>query len=121
VFGSLSVEENLLLSFRQAVGRRGLAGAVARAYDAFPRLGERRHQPAGTLSGGEQRMLALAKVLAVPQRLLVVDELSLGLAPVVVDEVFTGLRAVLEAGTAVLVVEQHVDPALGQEHHVVGE
>ena len=119
VFGSLSVEENLLLTFRQAVGRRGLAGAVARAYDAFPRLGERRHQPAGTLSGGEQRMLALAKVLAVPQRLLVVDELSLGLAPVVVDEVFTGLRAVLEAGTAVLVVEQHVDRALSFADDVV--
>ncbi|HUY23100.1 MAG TPA: ABC transporter ATP-binding protein [Acidimicrobiales bacterium] len=119
VFGSLTVEENLVLTFRQAVGRHGVAGALARAYDAFPRLGERRRQPAGTLSGGEQRMLALAKVLAVPQRLLVVDELSLGLAPVVVDEVFAGLRTILEAGTALLVVEQHVDRALSLADEVV--
>jgi len=101
------------------VGRRGEAEALGRAYDAFPRLGERRHQPAGTLSGGEQRMLALAKVLALPQRLLVVDELSLGLAPVVVDEVFAALRRILAAGTALLVVEQHVGRALDLADEVV--
>ncbi len=119
VFASLTVQENLALVFRRAVGRRGEADALERAYDAFPRLGERRQQPAGTLSGGEQRMLALAKVLALPQRLLVVDELSLGLAPVVVDEVFAALRRILAAGTALLVVEQHVGRALDLADEVV--
>ncbi|MFZ0059952.1 MAG: ATP-binding cassette domain-containing protein [Acidimicrobiales bacterium] len=112
VFASLTVEENLALDFRRSFGSRGLAAALRRAYETYPRLGERRDQLAGTLSGGEQRMLALARVLAVPQRLLVVDELSLGLAPVVVDEVFAALRHVLESGTALLIVEQHVERAL---------
>ena len=112
VFASLTVEENLALEFRRAVGPRGLADALERAYETYPRLAERRDQLAGTLSGGEQRMLALARVLAVPQRLLVVDELSLGLAPAMVDEVFGALRAVLAAGTALLIVEQHVERAL---------
>jgi ABC-type branched-subunit amino acid transport system ATPase component len=112
VFASLSVEENLSLDFRRAVGARGLADALGRAYETYPRLGERRDQLAGTLSGGEQRMLALARVLAVPRRLLVVDELSLGLAPAVLDEVFEALRRVLESGTALLIVEQHVERAL---------
>ena len=112
VFASLTVEENLSLEFRSSLGHRGIAGALKRTYEAYPRLGQRRDQIAGTLSGGEQRMLALARVLAVPQRLLVVDELSLGLAPVVVDEVFEALRRVLESGTALLIVEQHVERAL---------
>ena len=86
--------------------------ALARAYEAFPRLGERRTQSAGTLSGGEQRMLALARVLVLDQRLLVVDELSFGLAPVVVDEVYAALERVLAAGTSLLLIEQHVDRAL---------
>lgn len=119
VFGSLSVEENLVLTFRQAVGRRGQPAALARAFQAFPRLEERRDQLAGTLSGGEQRMLTLAKVLAVPQRLLVVDELSLGLDPVVLDEVFDALGAILETGTSLLVVEQHVSRALELADRVV--
>jgi len=92
VFATLTVEENLVLTFRRAVGPGGVPDLLDRAFVAFPRLGERRRQLAGTLSGGEQRMLALAKVLALPQRLLVVDELSLGLAPAVVDEVFVALR-----------------------------
>ena len=86
--------------------------ALDRAYAAFPRLGERRSQSAGTLSGGEQRMLALARVLVLQQKLLVVDELSFGLAPVVVDEVYAALERVLAAGTSLLLIEQHVDRAL---------
>ena len=112
VFASLTVEENLTLSFRRALGRKGVADALARAYAAFPRLGERRTQSAGTLSGGEQRMLALARVLVLEQRLLVVDELSFGLAPVVVDEVYAALEQVLDSGTSLLLIEQHVDRAL---------
>lgn len=112
VFGTLTVEENLTLPFRRLLGKAGVAAAIASAYSAFPRLGERRKQIAGTLSGGEQRMLSLAKVLAAPPRLLVVDELSLGLAPIVVDEVFATLARIREAGTSLLIVEQHVGKAL---------
>ena len=119
VFASLTVEENLLLTFGQAVGRRGQGEALERAFGAFPRLAQRRHQLAGTLSGGEQRMLTLAKVLAVPQRLLVVDELSLGLDPVVLDDVFAALGAILRSGTSLLVVEQHLPRALELASRVV--
>ena len=110
VFSSLTVEENLVLTFRQALDR---------AYQAFPRLGERRNQSAGTLSGGEQRILSLAKVLANPPRLLVVDELSLGLAPIVLDDVFRILGDIRQAGTTLLIVEQHVGRALQVSDHAV--
>jgi branched-chain amino acid transport system ATP-binding protein len=112
VFASLTVEENLGLTFRREFGRTGMAQALERAYELFPRLGERRTQLAGTMSGGEQRMLSLARVLVHPPRLLVVDELSLGLAPIVVDEVYGNLQTIREAGTSLLVVEQHVGHAL---------
>ena len=112
VFASLTVEENLRLVFRQRGGRQCVPDALARAYEAFPVLGERRRQHGGTLSGGEQRMLSLAKVLVLPPSLLVADEISLGLAPVVIDVVYEGLRQINRAGTAVLVVEQQVDRVL---------
>lgn len=112
VFASLTVEENLALPFRRALGRQGVAGALEQAYEAFPKLGDRRTQSAGTLSGGEQRMLALARVLVLHQKLLVVDELSFGLAPVIVDEVYQALSRVLSGGTSLLLIEQHVHRAL---------
>jgi branched-chain amino acid transport system ATP-binding protein len=112
VFASLSVEENLMLGFRRELGRKGVGPALERAYELFPRLGERRKQVAGTLSGGEQRMLSLARVLVHPPRLLVADELSLGLAPIVIDEVYRTLTAVRDAGTSLLIVEQYVGHAL---------
>jgi branched-chain amino acid transport system ATP-binding protein len=112
VFASLTVEENLRLVFRQRGGRQCVADSLARAYEAFPVLGQRRGQHGGTLSGGEQRMLSLAKVLVLPPRLLVADEISLGLAPVVIDAVYDGLRKINGAGTALLVVEQQVDRVL---------
>lgn len=119
VFSSLTVEENLELTFRQALGRKHMGEALDRAYTAFPRLGERRRQSAGTLSGGEQRILSLAKVLANPPRMLVVDELSLGLAPIVLDDVFRILGEIRKAGTSLLIVEQHVGRALQVSDHAV--
>ena len=112
IFSSLTVEENLVLVFRQRAGRASVAENLTRAYEAFPILGERRKQAAGTLSGGQQRLLSLAKVLVVPPKLLVADELSLGLAPVVVDAVYESLEAINRNGTAMLVVEQQVDRVL---------
>jgi branched-chain amino acid transport system ATP-binding protein len=112
VFSSLTVEENLTLAFRQRQGRGKLKDNLARAYSAFPILGERRRQMAGTLSGGQQRLLSLAKVLVVPPKVLLADELSLGLAPVVVDTVYDGLREINRSGTALVVVEQQINRVL---------
>ncbi len=112
VFSTLSVEENLTLDFRRNLGRGGVAAGLERAFELFPRLRERRRQLAGTLSGGEQRMLALARVLVRPPRLLIVDELSLGLAPIVIDEVYATLEKVRQAGTTLLIIEQYVGHAL---------
>ncbi|HXW34836.1 MAG TPA: ABC transporter ATP-binding protein [Acidimicrobiales bacterium] len=112
VFGTLTVDENLILTFRRTAGKGKVKEALERAYDAFPALSDRRRQVAGTLSGGQQRMLTLARALATPPRLLVVDELSLGLAPVIVDAVYDGLVKIREAGTSLLVVEQQIDRAL---------
>lgn len=119
VFASLSVRENLELSFRRELGSGGVNDALAKAYELFPRLGERSKQIAGTLSGGEQRMLSLARVMVNPPKLLVADELSLGLAPIVVDEVYTNLAAIRDAGTAILLVEQYVGHALAIADDVV--
>ena len=112
VFASLTVEENLVLTFRRSRGRASVAAALEEAYGLFPRLGQRRRQLAGTMSGGEQRMLALARVLVEKPQLLIADELSLGLAPIVVDEVYRTLAQIRDAGTTLLIVEQHVHHAL---------
>ena len=119
VFATLTVAENLELTFRRELGRDGVGPALDRAYELFPRLGERRGQVAGTLSGGEQRMLSLARVLVHPPKLLVADELSLGLAPIIVDEVYRALERVRAAGTSILLVEQYVSHALGLADDVV--
>lgn len=119
VFASLTVEENLALTFVAQLGKKESPRALQRAYELFPRLGERRKQQAGTLSGGEQRMLSLARVMVNPPRLLVADELSLGLAPIIVDEVFQTLETVKSTGTSILIVEQHVQRALALADHAV--
>lgn len=121
VFATLTVEENLTLAFREGAkaGHGGVAESLAAAYELFPRLDTRKAQLAGTLSGGEQRMLALARVLVHPPRLLIVDELSLGLAPIIVTEVYTMLARIKEAGTTLLIVEQLVSHALGIADDVV--
>lgn len=112
VFATLTVEENLRLSFRRSRGRRAVPGALAQAFAQFPALARRRHQTAGTLSGGEQRMLSLARVLVEAPRLLVADELSLGLAPIVVDQIYAELARLRGEGTALLIVEQQVAHAV---------
>ena len=112
VFATLTVEENLRLAFRQSRGRAGVGEALDQAYAMFPGLASRRRQVAGTLSGGEQRMLAIARVLVDAPKLLVADELSLGLAPIIVDEVYANLERLRGAGTSLLIVEQQVGHAL---------
>jgi len=112
IFPHLSVLENLRVRLRYAVPRRERGAALERALDTFPVLAERRGQAAGTLSGGEQQMLSLARVLAAPPRLLVADEMSLGLAPRMVDLVFDALIRARAEGVTVLLVEQYVERAL---------
>ena len=112
VFATLSVEENLTLSIRRIRGRSGVAAGLDEAYTLFPALQQRRHQAAGTLSGGEQRMLSMARVLVDEPKLLIADELSLGLAPMIVAETYRSLARLRDTGTALLVIEQHVSHAL---------
>jgi branched-chain amino acid transport system ATP-binding protein len=112
VFATLTVEENLTLSFRRSRGRAGVRGGLDHAFELFPALGQRRRQAAGTLSGGEQRMLSLARVLVEEPKVLVADELSLGLAPIVVEQIYESLQRLRTSGTSLLVVEQHVGHAL---------
>jgi branched-chain amino acid transport system ATP-binding protein len=112
VFATLTVEENLTLSFQRLHGRAGVKPHLDKAYELFPVLGQRRTQVAGTLSGGEQRMLSLARVLVEVPKVLIADELSLGLAPVIVDELYRSLERLRGEGTALLVIEQQVSHAL---------
>ena len=110
-FPGLSVEENLHVG-TVTIPRRDRPARVDEVFELFPWLSERRQQLAGTLSGGQQQMLALARVLLTRPRLVMIDELSLGLAPAIVAELLAVLATLRERGTAVVVVEQHVDLAL---------
>jgi branched-chain amino acid transport system ATP-binding protein len=113
VFPALTVRENLEMGgFKYRKDRRKVAALIERAMTSFPRLRERASQPAGTLSGGEQQMLALSRALMSEPRLLCMDEPSLGLAPIIVQEIFRSIRAVNAAGTSVLLVEQNARYAL---------
>ncbi len=116
VFGPLSVEDNLR-SYAYGLGRAEVEPAMERAFVTFPRLAERRDQAASTLSGGEQQMLGLAKAVMLQPRLLLIDELSLGLAPVVVGQLLELVRGINAAGTAVVLVEQSVNVALSLAEH----
>jgi branched-chain amino acid transport system ATP-binding protein len=108
IFGDLSVEENLLLGAYARRARAGEAAHRALVYELFPRLAERRSQLAGTMSGGEQQMVAIGRALMSGPDLLMLDEPSLGLAPVVVKELFAALARVRETGVGLLIVEQNV-------------
>jgi branched-chain amino acid transport system ATP-binding protein len=105
IFPNLTVEENLVAGSSD-VAARGLAARIGAVHELFPLLAERRDQPAGSLSGGEQQMLAIGRALMPAPRLLMVEELSLGLAPIIVTGLYEALRARCEDGLAVLVAEQ---------------
>src|SRR5207244_7333203 len=118
VFPPLSVVDNLrVYGYALGRGERGLGKAIERCFEAFPRLAERRNQPASTLSGGEQQMLGLCKALILDPRLLLIDELSLGLAPVIVAQLLDMVREINAEGTAVVLVEQSVNIALQVARH----
>lgn len=108
IFRQLSVRENLAMY----VGGKGVAEAVDRAASIFPILGERLSQEAGTLSGGQQQMLALCRALVTDKQLILADELSVGLAPVIVDEIFAAVELLLAEGRSLLIVEQYVSRVL---------
>jgi branched-chain amino acid transport system ATP-binding protein len=108
LFSSLSVQDNLDLGAFNKVARPDHAESLAWVHDLFPRLAERKDQLAGSLSGGEQQMVAIGRALMARPRLLLMDEPSLGLAPVVVDEVFRVIERVRSEGVSVLLVEQNV-------------
>jgi branched-chain amino acid transport system ATP-binding protein len=114
VFPSLSVRDNIEVQARPGTESAALERAVA----AFPRLGERMHQTAGTLSGGEQQMLALARAYVQQPGVVLLDEVSMGLAPKVVDEIFAFLARLAAEGTSLLLVEQYVSRALAAADYV---
>jgi len=112
VFSKLTVTENLELGAYYRNDRDGIKQDMERMFDLFPRLRERRTQYAGTMSGGEQQMLAIGRALMARPRLLLLDEPSMGLAPVLVDFVFDTIRGIKDSGTTVLLVEQNAHMAL---------
>jgi branched-chain amino acid transport system ATP-binding protein len=113
LFPHLSVKDNLWAQLRFSLPRAQRRDAFDRALEMFPVLAQRRRQAAGTLSGGEQQMLSLARVLAASPKLLIADEMSHGLAPKMVDLVFDSLRRARADGVTVLLIEQFVERALG--------
>jgi branched-chain amino acid transport system ATP-binding protein len=112
VFRNLTVHENLRMAAASLSGRQARRDAIDQALEIFPALADRRRRPASLLSGGEQQMLALSRALVTSPHLLVADEMSLGLAPKLVDRVFEGLERARTAGVAVIMIEQYVHRAL---------
>jgi branched-chain amino acid transport system ATP-binding protein len=113
VFARMSVHENLEMGAFARRDRAALGDDYDRVYELFPRLRERREQKAGTLSGGEQQMLAIGRALMAKPRVLLLDEPSMGLAPILVEQIFSIIRTINEQGTTVLLVEQNALMALG--------
>lgn len=114
IFPNLTVEENLTLG---GYTSKNVKKGIERSYEMFPRLGERRTQRAGTMSGGEQQMLAIARGLMSEPEVILLDEPSLGLAPIIVNDIMRYIQRINEEGTTVLLVEQNARKALQIAHH----
>ena len=112
VFSQLSVYENLIMGAYTRKDKKEIAESLEMVYKRFPRLEERKTQRAGTLSGGEQQMLAMGRALMSKPRIIVMDEPSMGLSPIFVNEIFDIIKVVSESGTTVLLVEQNAKKAL---------
>lgn len=112
IFSHLTVLENLKLGAYTRKDKGGVAADLRKVYDRFPRLAERKKQIAGTLSGGEQQMLAMGRAMMCHPKLLMLDEPSMGLSPLLVDEVFHIIRDFRDSGTTILLVEQNASKAL---------
>jgi branched-chain amino acid transport system ATP-binding protein len=119
VFRSLTVRENIRLQVPPWVRGQAADEAVERAAATFPVLGQRLGQTAGTLSGGQQQMLALSRAFVSQPRVVLLDEVSMGLAPLVIDEIFAALRLLADHGIALVLVEQYVHRAMAMADHVV--
>jgi len=112
LFSDMSVADNLILGSYSLKDRSGVAASLEQVFERFPRLRERRRQAAGTLSGGERQMLALGRALMAKPKLLILDEPSLGLAPLIVREIFRTIASLRDLGVSVLLVEQNARAAL---------
>jgi branched-chain amino acid transport system ATP-binding protein len=119
IFPGLSVQENLRMAVRRVGTKDERKSSIEHAYEMFPVLAERRTQRAGTLSGGEQQMLALGRALAITPKLIIADEMSLGLAPLIVDFVFETIDQASKAGLTIVLIEQFVHRALSLADHCV--
>ena len=112
VFAQLTVLENLKMGAYTRSDKKEIADTLEKVYESFPRLKERQNQMAGTLSGGEQQMLAMGRALMSQPRIILMDEPSMGLSPIYVEEIFNIIQSISNAGTTVLLVEQNAKKAL---------